>query len=91
MAGESGAARRSEKASTVSTLSTFSTSTPSTPGGLLPKIQRLTVPQVWLGPCPYPTHSEKPVFKLRWSFAATWLDQEARYEAQSRTNYCLRE
>ena len=62
---------RSEKASTVSTLSTFSTSTPSTPGGLLPKIQRLTVPRVWLGPCHYPMRSEKAVFKLGSPFAAT--------------------
>jgi hypothetical protein len=56
---------------TVSTLSTFSTSTPSTPGGLLSKIQRLTVPHVWLGPCPYPTRNEKVVFKLGSPFATT--------------------
>src|SRR4029077_9325281 len=52
---------------------TSSTSTLSTPAGLLLKIQRFTVPHVWLGHCPYPTRSEEAVFKLGSPFAATEL------------------
>jgi hypothetical protein len=75
---------------TVSTLSTFSTSTPSTPGGLLPKTQRLTVPHVWLEPCPIRLVAKRR-FQDGLAFRCHIADQEACYETQGKTNYCLRE